>query len=471
MFNTNHNEWANLIFGNADLGDPRRTVRLVKVASDIAANTGCSIAAACDDSASQEGAYRFVRNDKVRPEAIAQAGFIQTDKIVKEKSLVLAIQDTSGLSYRHSVCDELGSVNCSKSGYKKSKARTLYAHSTIMLDANTEQVLGLANQHYFFREHKKEETKEQLQNREIKEKESYKWHQNITELSARMGSLNNVLDVCDREADIYEYLDFQIDHGHRFLVRAKDNRVLVEPKGKLQDLLPNIEPKSFYEVNIPQKGGRKARVAKIGLSFQSITIKKPKRAQGTPELTFNMVVCQEVDNDNDPEKLCWILYTNEPVNYVADARQIVRYYELRWRVEEFHKTWKSDGTQVEKLRMTKRENIKRVAVIQAFVAIRLMQLQEVVQNRDWAKEIPCTPFLSPLIWKLLWKKTEKKKALPTTVPSLYWAYYAIAKLGGWYDSKRTGRVGMKALWNGWHKLTDLIESYELVKELEGDITG
>lgn len=470
IFNTNHREWANLIFGNANLGDPRRTGRLVEVASDLAANTGSSIPVACNDTAAIEGAYRFIRNDKISPEAIAQSGYIQTDIIVEQSPLVLAIQDTSGLSYRHSVCDELGHASSAKSDKKNPKGRTLFAHSTLMIDASSEQVLGLANQQYWYREDKNEGTKAELQNRPIAEKESYKWQQNIEALAVRMGSLANVLDVCDREADIYEYLDYQFDHGNRFLVRAKENRVLTDPKGKMRDVVEDIEAQGYYTVNVKQKGGRKAREAKVALSFTKITIKKPRRGEGAPELTVNMVVCQEVGNDDDAEKLCWILYTNEPVNSMGDARQIVRYYELRWRIEEFHKTWKSDGTQVEKLRMTKRENIKRVIVIQAFIAVRLMQLQEVVQDRDWAKEIPCTPFLSPLVWKLLWKKTEKKKALPTIAPSLYWAYYAIAKLGGWYDSKRTGRVGMKALWNGWHKLTELIEAYELMKELESDIT-
>jgi hypothetical protein len=77
-----------------------------------------------------------------------------------------------------------------------------------MIDASSEQVLGLANQQYWYREDKSEGTKTELQNRPIAEKESDKWQQNIEALSARMGSLDNVLDVCDTEADIYEYFDY-----------------------------------------------------------------------------------------------------------------------------------------------------------------------------------------------------------------------------------------------------------------------
>ena len=87
------------------------------------------------------------------------------------------------------------------------------------------------------------------------------------------------------------------------------------------------------------------------------------------------------------------------------------------------------------------------------------------QNKEVAKDISCETVLSKLSWKILWKKTESKAAIPVDPPSLYWAYYAIAKLGGWYDSKRTGRVGIKAMWAGWIKLMELFEAVEIVKQL------
>jgi len=145
---------------------------------------------------------------------------------------------------------------------------------------------------------------------------------------------------------------------------------------------------------------------------------------------------------------------------------LVRYYELRWRVEEFHKVWKSDGTEVESLRLQSRQNIERLAVIMAFIAIRIYQMREIAQNNDKAKEIPCTGYVSSLSWKILWKATTKKAAFPAEPPSVHWAYYAIAKLGRWQDSKRTGRVGMKAFWRGWMELMKLVESYEMFKGLD-----
>ncbi|WP_261826229.1 IS4 family transposase [Vibrio breoganii] len=466
MFTSNSEHWAEFIFGRAQLGDPRRTNRLVKVASDLAKNAGKSVSRSCDNPASIEGAYRFIRNDSISPEAIAEAGYIQTDELVRQRPLVLALQDTTGLSYRHSVCEELGEVNSGSDRRHSNKGRTLYAHSTLMLDAQSEQVLGLAYQHYWYRESKQVQQTHQLQCRERSEKESYKWQHNVEQLSSRLETLDNVIDVCDREADMYEYLDYQINQGHRFVVRASDNRRLVGFDEKLFTVLDALEPSAHYTIDIQQKGGRRARTATIALSHTSVTLQKPQRAKAEATITVNAVVCQEVEPNGEKGKLRWVLYTTEPVTTPEEARQIARYYELRWRIEEFHKIWKSEGTQVERLRMQSRDNLRRVAVIQAFIAVRLFQLRELTQNKEEAKNIPCTVYFSNVSWKILWKAVHKTKPIPTEPPSLHWGYYALAKLGRWHDSKRNGRVGVVALWDGWLQLMQLVESYEMLKGLD-----
>ncbi len=66
MFIKNTEQWAEEIFGNADLGDNRRTKRLVKLSSQLATHTGASVVQAAGDTASIEGAYRFIRNPAVQ---------------------------------------------------------------------------------------------------------------------------------------------------------------------------------------------------------------------------------------------------------------------------------------------------------------------------------------------------------------------------------------------------------------------
>jgi len=464
MNHLNPEKWAKFIFGNANLGDPRRTRRLTQLANDMAGNAGHSIVKACDNPAAIEAAYRFIRNNNICPKAIAESGFKRTCEMMQELPLVLALQDTTGLTYKHSVCDELGDVNCNNNLEKPSKTRTLYAHSTLILDANTEHVVGLADQHYWYRKTKVTGTREEQQRRPVQEKESYRWQQTTSNIKERAGDVSNVIEVCDREADTYAYMNHQISNGQRFLVRAKENRNLVDPQCNLVQLLKTTQGQCSYTVNVKQRGGRKARQAQMSLSYQPITFAKPRRTEGLDQLNVNIIICQEKESGQE-SPLRWILYTTESINTVEDAQRLVRYYELRWRVEEFHKVWKSDGTEVEELRLQHCENIKRIAVIKAFIAVRLMQLQSCIQNQESAKKIQCTVYVSDLTWKLLWRKVEKGEMLPKKAPSLHWLYYAIATLAGWYDSKRNGRVGIKALWQGWLKLADMVESAELAMSL------
>ena len=54
---------------------------------------------------------------------------------------------------------------------------------------------------------------------------------------------------------------------------------------------------------------------------------------------------------------------------------MARYYELRWRIEDYHKAWKS-GVGVEWQRFQTVENLERMLVITAFLAVLTAQLRE-----------------------------------------------------------------------------------------------
>jgi hypothetical protein len=477
MFESNSELWANSIFGQADLNDKRRTKRLVKLTVDMADGAGKSVVRASKDPASIEGAYRFIENDNIDPKAIAQAGFDATAKECAERRLILALEDTTGLSYTHDVCDELGNNPAGKN--RAVKGRSLFQHSILAMDADTEKVIGLAHQQNYTRS----ELPQSLKNsgsarsrRSKEEKDSYRWEESSVSMHETFTRTDNIIHVCDREADSYEYMDQHLDSDRRFIIRCQHNRALQleahEENVKLKALIdfPHV---AEHTLKIVQKGkgkttkNRPARIATMGVSYHQVTFKRTHDADKNTrdEISLNLVVCRELDPQDEASRLCWFLYTNEPINSVAEAQEIVRYYELRWRIEDFHKTWKSDGTQVEKLRLGTRKNTERLSTILAFVAVRLMQLKEMAENTEEAKQQSCETMFTSLEWKMLWKESEKTKS-PSEPPSLYWAYYALAKLGGWHDSKRTGKVGMKAIWAGWVDLMLMLKGYRLMAELD-----
>jgi hypothetical protein len=129
MISTDEFEWSNQLFGGSDLGDARRTARLVDVAARMASQMGRSLAKSCEgDHAALLGGYRFKRNDAVEPEAICASGFDHVAQEAQTHKLLLAVEDSTSLSYTHAVAAELG-ITSSK---QDAKRNSFLAHSKLL---------------------------------------------------------------------------------------------------------------------------------------------------------------------------------------------------------------------------------------------------------------------------------------------------------------------------------------------------
>ncbi|HCM1915985.1 TPA: IS4 family transposase [Salmonella enterica subsp. salamae serovar 28:r:e,n,z15] len=448
--------WANDIFGSAEVGDLRRTRRLVTLASSLAQHTGLSIVQSSHSTAEVEGAYRLMRNPAVLPDAIADAGFTATARAAAEHPLLLALEDSTSLNFGHStIREELGSITNSQ------RARGLQVHSVLLYAPGCAHMVGLIEQQRWSRESDSYGKKHQRKQRPYEEKESYKWQKASEHMAQRLGEIQSrVISVCDREADIWHYLDYKLSQRQRFVVRAAQNRLLAEAPGKLFSLPEHLTEAGSHTLNVVQKGGRAARQTQMFISYNDVQLKK---TTGEAPLSLTYICCREAD----PEGACWHLLTSEKVENTEQARAIVGYYERRWLIEEYHKAWKSGGAQVEQLRMQTRDNLERMVTILAFVAVRVLALRQGGVSEETQNE-SCESVLSQVEWKLLWMKQEGK-ALPESPPPLKWACQSLAKLGRWYDSKRTGRPGWIVIWDGWFKLQDMVEGYRMAKSLDQEI--
>lgn len=451
-------KWAEKTFGKTNLGDPRRTSRLVKLAQTLANEPGKPFVSITESPADMEGAYRFIRNESVDATSIAEAGFKVTAAYAEQHNTLLALEDTTTISYSHkSVRNELGHVN------QGNRVRGMLAHSVLLFSPESKEIVGLIEQSRWTRDIKTRGKRAKHAITPYTKKEGYKWESASTNMSARLGAkIDDVVSVCDREADIYEYLLYKLTTKQRFVVRSMQSRHIEEDDNKLYHYASQLESAGKKEVYIAQKGGRKARTATLDIVFAPVTLKVPNNKRGD-SLPLYYVGCVERSDSN--EALHWHLLTNEPVTTKSQALKIIGYYEHRWLVEEYHKAWKSDGTNIEASRLQSRDNVERLVTINAFVAVRILQLKFAKEQPD---DCSCEQILSSKAWKLLWLK-RVNKTLPDTVPSMKWAYTELAKLGGWKDTKRTGRASVKVLWQGWFKLQTILEGYELAMSLDNNL--
>jgi hypothetical protein len=309
-------EWANNLFQNAELGDERRTKRLIKISHQMASNTGSSIVKASGSQASIEGAYRFLRNNNIEADDIASAGLSSLLPELKLSNTMLALEDTSTLCYRHNVTKELGHTGA----YKQSSSKGMLAHTVLMVDAETEHTIGLAAQHRWCRKDENFGTANDRKRRKYETKESYKWQRSSEEMNTRYASvMDNIISVCDRESDMFEYIDYKTIQNQRFVVRAKHERIVNAEGDRLTPYIEYQSSDSSYSVKIQQKGGRKARIAKVAVRYACVTIYPPKKHKKLGGINLSVISCNEINPPNGTTPLSWKLYTGEPLNSASDA--------------------------------------------------------------------------------------------------------------------------------------------------------
>lgn len=108
--------------------------------------------------------------------------------------------------------------------------------------------------------------------------------------------MSDVISVCDREADIFEYIQYKLDHAQRFIVRASHNRKLEGSNDYLFQALSSAVTLGTYTIEVAQKAKRKKRQATLELKTTAVTFSpSERRAKGRvlKPITLNVVIAKE----------------------------------------------------------------------------------------------------------------------------------------------------------------------------------
>ena len=449
-------QWAIDTFSQAELGDPRRTARLVELACAMATAPQASLPTALGHSRKDlDAAYDLLACEHVDPldflDPHLEHTFTRLHRLAQklpDQRFVLAC-DTTELRWAHrTVHPQLGQVGGRKQG------RGLMAHSVLLLCATTAQPLGLLALTLWSRDPALYGRKKDRAKRPYQEKESFKWEAALAPVLERLPLelRHRCHVVCDQEADVSEFLSWLRAQEVGFVVRSCHNRNLEDSDLKLRAQLAQCPVRGQAQVQIAQRGGRGGRCAQVELSFGTMVLRAPERrakeTRATQPVEVGVVSVKEHQAPRGSQALKWVLLSSAPAQASVQAiEQVRRAYQMRWRCEEFHRWWKTD-LKVEGARLHTRAGLEKLTYLKAAMAMKLMEIQTWQGQEDVSCE---EQGLQELEWKLLWSATEPGP-VPSCAPSAGWAYRAVAKLGGWYDTKRTGRAGPKALRQGLEKL-------------------
>lgn len=432
-----------------------------RVAEDLAARPQAPLNQASEDWAATKAAYRLFENAKVSAEKIFAAHGTNTVQRMSQHEVVLAIQDTTSLNYSpHPQTTGLGPI-----GDSRSAAHGLMLHSTLVVTA-AGLPLGLLTHELWARAGYKEQSPRERKNTAIEEKESYRWITALQKTAKIAPAATTVVTLCDREADIYEFLAEAQRLEAQFVVRAAWDRHLHHPDyPRLWPLLEAQTIAGYVTLDLPPRKTRPARTARLAVRFTLVPLAPPQRhraAVSVPlsRLSVYAVHVKELAPPPDEPAVEWMLLTNVPVLSFADACERVAWYRNRWHVEEFHKILKS-GCRVESCRLQTAQRLIRYVTLTSVVAWRLYWFTHINRTEPTAEATTILSAEEIATLQTLGAGIATPSNSPLTVRD---AIRRIAKLGGFLGRRRDGEPGITVIWRGWQRLSDLALMWSLVTE-------
>jgi hypothetical protein len=394
---------------------------------------------------------RFLRNEAVTPEEMAAHASEATAQRVAGRD-VIVMQDTSELA--------LGGRRARANGYgpvgKGGALRGLLLHAVVAVEAETGALLGLVDFKVWNRKGGKVKSR---RTRTTAQKESQCWIDGAARAGEVLSQARSMTALSDRGSDIYEHFARRPSHVDQ-IVRACQNRK-IEPDEESEEehsyLFPFIDSQAEqgrFSVKIPAAPGRKAREAEVAVRFSPVVLSKPLHGASADlpdNVALTLVDVRETAQPETGEAIHWRLLTTHAVTNVEEARRIVDLYRMRWIIEEFFRTLKTAGFDIEETDISDPRAMINFVAAATTAAVTVMQL---VQARDGTTEQTLAqafepsdqPLLEALCAKLEGKTARQKNPHPKG--SLAFAAWVIARLGGW--TGYYGKPGPRVMREGLH---------------------
>jgi hypothetical protein len=445
-------EWAQLNFGTCELGDKRRTRRLVQVAEQVSNHPSASLPNQIERWSDLKAAYRLFDSDQVTFEAIARPHWELTKQSAKGRCLVIG--DTTEFDFGKN--REIAGLGPTGNG----SGQGFLLHNALLVNAESEEIIGVAGQTIHYRKKRKSKKRENASRIKKRKRESEVWGTVIDQIGKPLNEAEYV-HVFDRGGDNFEVYCRLLRNDGQWVIRAsRMNRyVLVgesEERMSLKDYLPQLQTLGHYTLSLRARPGQAARQAQIEVRVGRIKIPRPRhvspwvRSLNQAPIDMNVIEVVEVNAPKGVPPIRWVLFTSLPVATFDDAWTVISYYELRWLVEEYHKAIKT-GCAAESRQLKAAGRLEAFIGLTSVVAIRLLQLKSLARTDP---EVPAQRVV-PRVWLQMLKLARRRltRVHDLTVGQFY---REVAMLGGFLGRKSDGDPGWITIWRGWEKLNTYV---------------
>lgn len=379
-------DWARSEFGGVDLGDRRMNERLAEFAHTMGEMPGRAFCGAAQgDKAGVKAYYRLIEqadDSQITMEAILAPHQSRTVQRMKAQSTVLCIQDGTDVNYSSLVqCKGLGVIGTNQTG---AKSGGLHLHSTLVV--TTDGVpLGILGAQCTAPAPRDTHDRRASSVIPIQEKKTFAWIEGLRQCNDLAASLPQTRQICvmDREADFFELFDEQRQSARvDLLVRAKHDRATGEELN-LFEFIRQSSVQGQLRIHVPRQSarakkskqkarpGHEERAAHVDLRYRQVEFRPPSHLSGKKALKLTVVHVLESSAPTGSQPLEWFLLTTCEITTAEQAQECLRWYCLRWRIEDWHRVLKS-GCRIEALQHKTAERLKRAIAINLVIAWRIM---------------------------------------------------------------------------------------------------
>lgn len=463
VMTTSIQPWVRLNFGSAGaiLGDQRRGERLRSILTSAMARPAGRISEVFRTNAERQATYDFLEHGQVDVDRVRETIGIACARACSREPEVLVPLDGTSLT----LTDKSGMKGFGNVGTYTAGARGLKVLTSLALKKDGTP-MGVPSLVFWARQRPDDD--EARRKRTSGELESVYWRTCVDETDDRFrreAPDTKLHFIADREADAGPLMRHIIDKGHRFTIRADGTRKvrLDDKKVDVFEPLRAAAHRGTLRVPVTAKPGRTARTARLVVRAAKVCLvlrdpdgKNPRYEWVTAVWAYEYDTCPPGEHALD-----WLLYTNAPVETVADAIDTVTRYTKRWRIEDFHRTWKRGGCRVEETQLRSYNAVVKWATMLAVVAVRAEHLRHVART---SPEEPATSELTAteLEALILVKRREKKKneVIPDDTPTIAQAVRWIADIGGYVGNKSSGKPGATVIARGLERLLIVAETID-----------
>ena len=457
-------EWAEREYGRSTHPDGRVRCRIAQMGAAWTRRLGERLPAIFPGRAEQAAACRLLSSGAVTMEHILDSHFEQTVERCRAERLVLAVQDTTTLNHDGlsgtSGLDDPGGGGKGTSG--------ILAHVGVAVNA-VGRPLGMFEADADFRQ--------------AEGRDSVRWTAGLDRARelARACPDTRVVTVCDREGDFRELISRAAETGAELLVRASrgSKRRVALASGNDADLWDHVlgtDPVGGRKIAVPACGGpnrRKGRTAKLTLRCTPVDLLPPKDRKGAAPVRMTAVSALEEDPPRRPatgkksEPLHWMLLSTGAEAGLETARTVLRWYELRWRIERFFHALKV-GTRVEDRRLDEADDLKKCLAFDAITAFRVWDLSLLARERP---DDPAERHVTREdITALCALAAHHGFKVPRGPPKMTIAGFVVLTggLAGFHPSKRQPLPGTQKLWEGVRFLSNAVIGIRAMRHWDGN---